>query len=348
MTYNYAHLLDFATELGVKAGLSRDRAKVQAEILLEADLMGHTTHGLALLPNLLRALASDTMRRDGEPIVLVDRGSAIVWDADRLPGTWLLTRAIAEARLRLVAHPVVTFVIRRMTHIAALGAYLRQATEHGLVITIMNSDPAMRTMVPADGMEPQIAANPIAFGYPTEEDPILIDISTSSVANAWVRRWSAEQKPLPAKWLLDAAGNPTADPAALFGPPPGAMLPLGGLELGHKGFGLGLMVEVLTAALSGLGRADEVTGGGSPVFLQMIDPAGFGGTAAFKREASWLARACRASQPRPGKSKVRMPGDRALALRRQQLAEGVALYPSIIPDLRPWAEKFALAVPLGS
>ncbi len=344
-TYACDALRDFASKLGQKVGLPADRAKTQAEILLEADLMGHTTHGLALLPGLLQGIESGTILAHGEPETLSDRGSTIFWDAHSLPGTWVMTQAIAEARRRLPQYPVVTFVLRRMSHIAALGAYLRQATEHGLIITIMNSDPGMRTVAPAGGKEAQIAPNPLAFGYPTEADPILIDISTSAVANAWVRRWTAEGRRLPGQWLLDANGNPSDDPKVLFGNPPGAMLPLGGIDLGHKGFALGLMVEALTAGLSGIGRADGGSDGGTPVFLQIIDPTAFAGITALKREGSWLAQSCRSSKPYDGVTAVRMPGDQANSRRREQLQAGITLYPSIMPNLKPWAEKLAITPP---
>jgi L-lactate dehydrogenase len=344
-TYGSDALRNFASILGEKVGLPRDRARIQAEILLEADLMGHTTHGFALLSGFLKSIESGAVRATGEPKVQSDHGSTVFWDAGALPGTWVLTHAITEARRRLTKNPVVTFLLQNTAHIAALGAYLRQATDHGLVITIMNSDPSMRTVAPAGGMEGQLAANPLAFGYPTEAEPVLVDISTSSVANGWVRRWNAEGRRLPGKWLQDVEGNVTDDPAALFANPAGSMLPLGGVELGHKGFALGLMVEVLTAGLSGSGRADKPTGGGTPVYLQLIDPKAFGGVDALKREASWLANACRSSKPRPGIAAVRMPGDTALAKRRAQLKSGVELYPSIMPDLKVWADKFGVTPP---
>ncbi len=343
--YDYVALLELGTALGQKVGLAPDRAKVQSEILLEADLMGHTTHGFAMLPGFLKAIESGAIRADGDPTVLSDRGATAFWDANALPGTWVMSHAIEEARRRLRAHPVVTFVLRNTAHIAALGAYLRQATDYGFVITIMNSDPSMRTVAPAGSAEGQLAANPLAFGYPTETDPVLIDISTCAVANGWVRRWNAESRRLPGKWLQDSAGNLTDDPAALFGTPPGSMLPLGGLELGHKGFALGLMVEVLTAGLSGTGRANQPTGGGTPVFLQLIDPDAFGGINSLKRETTWLAEACRKSKPRPGVAAVRMPGDFAHSKRNAQLGSGVELYPSIMPDLKVIAERFGIQIP---
>jgi len=345
VTHDYEALRNFGAALGEKVGLAPDRARIQAEILLEADLMGHTTHGFALLPGFLGSLESGAVRATGEPKVIADRGATALWDADNLPGTWVLSKAIDLACDRLDKHGFVTFVFKNTGHIGALGAYLRRATSRDFTIMIMNSDPSMRTVAPAGAMEPQLAANPIAFGYPTQDEPVLIDISTSSVANGWVRRWGAEGKRLPGRWLLDSHGNPTDDPAALFGNPPGSMLPLGGIELGHKGFALSLIVEVLTAGLCGSGRAEQPTGGGTPVTVQVIDPAAFGGIVAFKREASWLANACRRSKPRPGVSAVRMPGDTASARRRAQLAAGVELYPSIMPALTPWAEKLGVPIP---
>ena len=346
-TYDHEALRDFGAALGEKVGLAPDRARTQAEILLEADLMGHTTHGFALLPGFLGSIESRAVRASGEPKVISDRGATALLDADNLPGTWVLSKTIDLACDRLGKHGVVTFVLKNTAHIGALGAYLRLATSCGFTIMIMNSDPSMRTVAPAGAMEPQLAANPIAFGYPTQDEPVLIDISTSSVANGWVRRWGAEGKRLPGRWLLDAQGNPTDDSAALFAKPAGSMLPLGGTELGHKGFALSLMVEVLTAGLCGSGRAEQPTGGGTPVTVQVVDPAAFGGIGALKREASWLANACRHSKPRPGVSAVRMPGDTALARRRAQLAAGVELYPSIMPTLTPWAEKLAVPIPLA-
>src|SRR5262249_60028676 len=106
----------------------------------------------------------------------------------------------------------------------------------------------------------------------------------------------------------------------------------GGREWGKRGLALGWRVEARTAGLCGSGRADKPTGGGSPVFIQVIDPEAFAGAAALKREASWLAQACRASKPRPGVAAVRMPGDTANARRQAQLPARAAFPPSILLD----------------
>ena len=131
----------------------------------------------------------------------------------------------------------------------------------------------------------------------------------------------------------------------LFDSPKGTLLPLGGLEAGHKGFALALLVEALTGALAGHGRADPSEGWGATVFVQVFDPAHFGGRDAFLRQMDWLVDACHRATPRPDGAPVRMPGERALARYREQSAHGVALHPTIMPALAPWARKLGVTMP---
>jgi LDH2 family malate/lactate/ureidoglycolate dehydrogenase len=104
-------------------------------------------------------------------------------------------------------------------------------------------------------------------------------------------------------------------------------------------------IEALTAGLAGHGRADPSEGWGATVFVQVLDPRRFGGIDAFARQMDWLVNACHDATPRPGGPRVRLPGERALALHRAQSAEGVALYPAIMPALAPWSERYAVTPP---
>ena len=340
-----ADLLRFGTELFAAAGMPRERAEVVSEFLVEADLMGHDTHGLNLAPGYLGALEKGGMPKAGEPDVVADRGGALTWDGKYLSGPWLVWRAMQEGFARAEKHGVATIVIRRSHHIACLAAFLPKATERGFAMTLMSSDPANQGVAPHGSYQPTYTPDPIAFGYPTDGDPVLIDISASSTTLGLAGRLQASGERMPGKWLVDNRGEATDDPAALKASPPGAILPLGGLDRGHKGFGLGLMVETLTAGLGGYGRADAPATWGASVFLQMFDPEAFGGRDAFVRETGFLAAACRAAAVPPGNPPVRMPGDGALARRREQLARGVALYPTIMRDLAPWAEKLGVQAP---
>jgi L-lactate dehydrogenase len=345
--FSPAALRAFAARLLERGGLAADRAADVADILVEGDLMGHTTHGLQLLGPYLKGLEDGKIARAGEPEVVADRGATVTWDGHFLPGPWLVLRAMDAAFARVPAQGVVTVVMRRSHHIACLQAYLPRATERGLVMLLMSSDPATGSVAPHGAIAGRFTPNPIAAGFPTDGLPVLIDISASTTTNGLVSRLNRAGKGerLPGPWLVDNRGAPSDDPAVFLTDPPGAILPLGGIDLGHKGFGLALLVEALTSALAGHGRADGETGWGASVFLQVIDPDAFGGRARFARETGWLADACRTAPVKPGNPPVRLPGERGLKLRARQLAEGVRLHPETMPALLPWAEKLGVAAP---
>ena len=343
--YGADSLIAFGQSLLEKLDLPSERASVVAEILVEGDLFGHTTHGLQLLAPYLNELSQGGMTRDGEPNVLQDRGAAVAWDGNYLPGPWLVTRAMELSFERIASHPVMTVNVRRSHHIACLQAYLKRATDRGLVMLLISSDPNSGSVAPYGGCTPVYTPNPIAAGFPTDGEPVLIDISTSTTTNGLTQRLYDAHQHLPHEWLTDNQGRTSNDPAVLFKEPPGAILPLGGMESGHKGFALGILVEALTAALGGFGRSDRPERWGASVFMQVIDPEAFGGLENFKRETGWLAAACRNATGLPGGPGVRLPGQRGLELRREYLANGVELAPTIMPLLEPWAAKLDVALP---
>lgn len=343
--YEPQALIDFAGALFAAAGMPTDRAMIVAQLLVEADLMGHDTHGLNLAANYLAALDDGRMAATGDPEVVADRGAVLTWDGGYLSGVWLVSRAIDEGLARVASHGTVTIAIRRSHHIGCLAAFLPRATDQGIMVTVMSSDPSEKGVTPHGGVEALFTPDPIAVGIPTDGDPLLIDISASATTLGLSGRFKGEGRRLPGPWLVDADGRATDDPAVLDSDPPGALLPLGGLDRGHKGFGLAVMVEAMTSGLAGFGRAAGAERWGASVFVQLFDPAAFGGTQAFRQETGGLARACRAARVAPGKPAVRMPGDGALARKRAALADGVALYPSIMPALAPFAERYGCTAP---
>lgn len=345
--YRADELAAFAADLFRNAGLAEGRAKTVADVLVEGDLMGHTTHGIQLLGAYLKEIGAGRMRTDGMPDVVAETDSTLTWDGNFLPGPWLVIEAMNAAFVRLARNPVATVVIRRSSHIACLGAYLKRATDRGYVMLLTCSDPSVVSVAPHGAIAPRYTPNPFAAGFPTDGDPVLIDISASTTTNGLTGRLYRTDRTarLPGPWLVDHQGHASDDPAVLFAEKPGAILPLGGIELGHKGFALGLIVEALTSALGGHGRADKETNWGANVFVQIIDPEAFGGGDAFRREMGWLAEACRTAPVAQGKPPVRIPGQRGLALRKKQIKEGVALHPEIIPALKPFADAAKVAVP---
>lgn len=343
--YAASALHAFARDLLLAAGMPHDKAQAVAEILAEGDLLGHTTHGLQLLPSYLREVESGSMCVQGEPEVIRAAPAALTWNGRRLPGPWLVLQAMKAAAEMARRCGTGTVVIRRSHHIACLAAFHQRATDQGLMMILASSDANSASVAPFGGLDPVFTPNPISVGIPTGGVPIVTDISTSATTNGLTNRLHQEGGKLPAPWLIDGHGQPSDDPAVLFREPKGTILPLGGLDSGHKGYGLSLTVEALTGGLAGFGRADPKQGWGATVFLQILDPAAFGGSADFVRQMDEVARRCHASRPsQPGRP-VRLPGEKGHALMEQQRRDGVVLHPGILEALQPWAQKLQVPVP---
>lgn len=343
-SYHYAALCGFATALLKAAGLPERYGCSVADVLVEGDLMGHDTHGLQLLPSYLDSLKSGTMTAEGDADVLRDAGAAAIWDGRSLPGPWLISEGMKLGIERAAKYGTFTLSIRRSHHTAALTSYLKPVTDNGLMALLAVSDPTQAMVAPFGGTVPLYTTNPYAAGIPTKGDPILIDVSTSATTNGMVNRLHQAGQSFGYDALLDAQGRPTGDPAVRFANPVGSIMPLGGMGNGHKGFGLGLLVESLANGLAGYGRADAPTGWQAGVFIQVIDPEFFGGKDAFRREAEWLAEAVRGNPPSDPAKPVRLPGQRGLALRRQMMADGVLLGEGIVKGLEKAAQDFGVAM----
>jgi len=343
--YDAGALIAHARALLEKLHMPADKAAAVAEILVEADLMGSPTHGLNLLDQYLEHVQKGHMQVQGEPDVISKRPAVEVWDGKRLPGPWLVLRALESAIARAATYGTGTVVIKNSHHIGSLATYLRRATARGVVLHLVSSAPSASSVAPYGGRKALFSPSPIAIGLPATTDPILVDISASITTNNMVKKLAREGKKLPGKFLLDADGNPSDDPAVIGGPQPGTLLPLGGLDAGHKGYGLALLVEGLTAGLSDQGRAQDNGPMANTIYLQVIDPEAFGGLQAFEQQMEQVAQACRDNPPRPGVESVRVPGQKGMATARQQAEQGIALAPGIVASLAKWAAHLDVPMP---
>lgn len=343
--YSAASLTTFARDLLLASGMPGDKAEAVAGILVDGDLMGHTTHGLQLMPAYLREIESGSMRVQGEPEVIHEAPAAMTWHGRRLPGPWLVLQAMKVASDKAKRCGTGTVVIRQSHHIACLASFHKRATDQGLMMILASSDANSASVAPYGGLDPVFTPNPISVGIPTGGLPIVTDISTSATTNGLTGRLHQEGGRLPAPWVLDGHGRPSDDPAVLFQEPRGTILPLGGLDSGHKGYGLSLMVEALTGGLAGFGRADPKQGWGATVFLQVIDPAAFAGSGDFVRQMDEVARQCHASRPANPARPVRLPGEKGFGLADEQKEQGVVLHAGILDALQPWAGKLGVAMP---
>jgi LDH2 family malate/lactate/ureidoglycolate dehydrogenase len=338
----------FVTALLAKAGMDEEKSAAVARLLVLTDAMGRRTHGVAMLLLYLKEIQNGTMRIHGEPEVVRDNGITAVWDGDYLPGMWLVEKAILQAMPRAAEHGIAAVAIRRSHHIGCLAALAKIAADQGFVALITNSDPAGQRVAPYGGTEALMTPNPLAFGYPGEHHPVLVDMCASITTTSMTRQKVAEGKLFDHPWLQDAHGVPTCDPTVLENTTTrGSLLPLGGQEYGHKGYGLSLMVEALSQGLSGHGRKDAPKRWGGNTYVQVMSPDMFAGGDAFAEQMDHLSDRCRTNKPINPAQPVRVPGDAAAKSISDAQKSGISYDVLTWAGLCDWAAKLGVDVPVS-
>jgi L-lactate dehydrogenase len=343
--YTANELAKLGQSLLWEAGMPPDMARDVTDIVLEGELMGKFTHGYSLLPRYVREIKSGGMNVAGGPTVLHDMGAVLAWDGRKLPGPWLVLRAMDAAIERATKFGMGAVTIQRSHHLASLGAYLKRATDRGYLMLLTLTDAGHSSVAPFGGVTPVLTSNPIAFGAPTDSVPLLMDTTTSLQSNGMVALYKEQGRPLPAADLMDANGNATTDPSVIGAEPPGTILPLGGIKDGNKGAAISLMVEFLTGCLSGGGRAEPFEGWSAASFLLILDPAFFGGREQYLKQARKLTEMVHASVPREGFDRVRLPGENGLERRQAALEHGIPLPQALIDGLHTLAAQYGVTMP---
>jgi L-lactate dehydrogenase len=344
-SYRAEDLIALGQSLLTAAGMPTDMSRDVAEIVVEGELMGKFTHGFSLLPRYVREVESGGMNVTGAPTVLHDLGATLAWDGRKLPGPWLILRAMDEAIVRAKTFGMGAVTIQRSHHLASLGAYLKRATDLGYLMLLTLTDAGHSGVAPFGGITPVLTSNPIAFGAPTGGVPMLMDTTTSLQSNGMVALYKQRDEPLPFPDLMDNTGRLTTDPGVIASNPPGSILPLGGMKDGHKGSAISLMVEFLTGCLSGRGRDEPFEGWSAASFLLILDPAFFGGTEMYLKQAKKLVDMVHASKPREGFDRVRLPGENGLERREKKLRDGVPLPQDLIHELTAQARQYSVSMP---
>ncbi|WP_328994714.1 Ldh family oxidoreductase [Kribbella sp. NBC_01245] len=296
-----------------------------AAALVDADLRGVRSHGVMLVPMYVERLLAGGVTRERQVEVLYDAGAALVVDALGGMGQLSSPQAMGLAIDRAGRFGIGLVSVRRAHHFGAASRWAMQAAEAGcLGIAMSNTTPLM----PAPGGAERIVGNnPLAVAVPTEAGvEIVLDMALSAVALGKVRMAASAGREIPDTWATDATGTPTtsADAALL-----GMLLP----AAGHKGFGLALIVDILTGVLSGGGWGDQVR----PLYREpdrpndcahlflAIDPALLGGITEFRARTSQLAERVRTSATAPGVDRLHVPGELEADQAEFQLREGVLL-----------------------
>jgi uncharacterized oxidoreductase len=298
-----------AVALYEAAGVSTADARVVADHHVEANLAGHDSHGIHLLPTYLERIQKGHIV-PGAPIEILDETPTTArvdghWGFGQVVSTRAMELCIDKARRQKVA--IVS--VFRQSHVGRLGDYPLMAARAGLVGLMMcDSGQAPKQVAPFGGREARLGTNPLSIAFPSDlEAPVLVDMATSAAAGNKVVVALARGEPIPLGWLLDREGRPTTDPSHYR--TGGALLPLGGPQ-GYKGTGLSFTVETLAAILPGLGFGVDPQGRHNDgAFLLAFDPGAFRPLAEFKAEVAAFARYVKATPPAEGFTEVLYPGE---------------------------------------
>ncbi|GAB3143055.1 Ldh family oxidoreductase [Micromonospora sonneratiae] len=314
-------------------GFSDPAAHVVAESLVDADMRGIPSHGVMLVPMYVERIQAGSVTRAEEADVIRDKGAVAVLDAGHALGQLTGDQAMRLAVEKAQAYGIGAVTVRRAFHFGGAFRYVGLAATSGCIgIAAANTRPLM----PAPGGASAVVGNnPLAIGVPRPDgEPVILDIALSEAALGKIRLAAGEGREIPATWATDVDGRPTTDPAAAI---KGLLLPSGG----HKGYGLALMIDVLTGVLSGgaYGRhvnglyADTTVPNDCAHFFLALDVTAFDDADEVARRVTDLADQVLSSNRAPGVEQVYLPGDIEAARYARALRYGVALEPSVFTGL---------------
>lgn len=351
---DHLELKRFMEEGFVVMGVPRDDARICAEILVESDLRGIQSHGIGrfmmyidrMKQGIQLPVTKETVLKETATTALIDGGDGM----GHVIAYHAMQRAIDMAKTNNVG----IVAVKNSTHFGITGYYPSMAVDNGLVgLAFSNARPSV---APTFGVEPVIGTNPISFGAPSDDKyPFLLDIATSTAQRGKMEVLAREGKPTPKGLTIAADGSQPTDSVQLlkdFVKGTAALLPLGGAgeELaGYKGYGLGVMIEILCASFGGSAFGKALNGfdaGGQAIpyalghFFMAINPEGFIGLDAFKRTTGGIMREIRSSKVAPGEQRIYLAGEKEFEMIERRKTEGVPVNESLQDDIRKHVSEY--------
>ena len=325
--FTQEQLQKITTDIFEAGGVSTDEAPIVAELLVASNLTGHDSHGVIRIPQYIGFIESGLIQ-PGSPMEIESESPSHAL----INGNWGFGHVIAQKAMTLAiekakSSTVSAISIYNCNHIGRIGSYPMLAAEAGMIgITIVNAGGAALYVAPFGGKDGRLATNPIAIASPTRNGhPILLDITSSVVAQGKIRVAVNRGDSVPLGWLINSEGEPTQNPQDLMASPPGALLPLGGI-VGHKGYALGLMIDILGGALSGAG----CSGSGNTrlqngVLMIVLDIAKFTPLDEFYEHIDRLVAYMKSSPTAPGFDEILVPGEIEARQTERRLREGIPI-----------------------
>ncbi len=329
-------------------------ARIAADVLVASDLRGHESHGVARLERFyLRPLQTGQIDPRARLAVRHETAATVLLDAANGLGQPAAKRAMDMCIAKARTAGICMASVRHSNHYGIAGWYAMQALDHDMIgLSCTDAGPLA---VPTGGRTGVLGSNPIAFAAPAgRHRPFVLDMATSVVPVGKVEVKARRATALPVGWAVDAEGQPTSDARAVLERLerglPGGLMPLGGLEAGHKGFGLSAMVDILCGVLAGARTSlalREQPGAPADVghLVAAIDIAAFGPVDEFKRDLDAYIDSIHQLPPAPGVDRVRVAGEPEFEAEQARLRDGIPLHPDVVASLRRLSDELGVPLP---
>jgi len=318
------------------AGSEQPEAAKVSHHLVEANLLGHDSHGVGMVPRYVGNLIDKTLVPNQSVKIERNDGAFVVADGQRGYGQRVAAEAMDVAIESCKSSGLTLLALRNAHHIGRVGSYGQQALDAGLVsLHFVNVTDHGTTVAPFGGSDGRFVTNPICMSMPgtDTQPPLLLDMATSTVAHGKVRVAHNEGKTVADGLLVDSKGQPTNDPGVMFREPIGAMTPVGG----HKGYGLATFCELLAGALTGHGTiqpGNERRGGiVNNMLAILIDPEQLVERAWLEREVEETVKYFKGSPAADPAKPVMVAGDPERASRAARVSNGVPIDPTTWGDI---------------
>jgi hydroxycarboxylate dehydrogenase B len=334
-------LLAYVRAIWASAGSSPREADLVADHLVAANLSGHDSHGISVIPRYVASLADGELQLNGHAEIVADAGAVLTLDGRQAFGQVVGYEAMEYGIERARSAGVCALAVRSTHHLGRIGHWAEQCANAGFVSFHFVSVVGGPLVAPFGGIDRRFGTNPFCAAYPRPgEPPLVLDFATSSIAYGKTLVAYNRGVHVGPGHLIDHTGAPTTDPSVMHEPPPGALLPFGA----HKGYGLAVMCEILAGALSGGRTTRDSTRVASHAMINcmltvILDPNAFDAPAAAA-EADAFLEWVKGSPLAAGTERIYVPGEPENARRAERTANGVPVDPTTWRRLR----EAALAV----
>ncbi len=336
--------LSAATTLIVsRMGSDTEETAEVADHLVRANLAGHDSHGVGMLPAYVKGFRAGLLVPNQSLRTVTDFGAVLVLDAQRGFGQRMAAEAVRRAVARAREVGACVLALRNSSHIGRIGTYGELAARAGMVFTgFVNVADGTNWQAPWGCGEARLGTNPFCAAVPGEDGPgMMLDMATTTIAFGKARVARNKGMQVPADSVIDAEGNQTTDPEALFTRAEGALLSFGR----HKGSGLAVMCEVMAGAIAGGHRADQPPHGATlnSMLATVIDASRLGDPATLKQDVAAVGAHVRGSRVAPGFDEILLPGEPERRLAESRRREGIEVDPTTWQQIAEAAAELGIA-----